>query len=105
MSKKCLLTSSPRIGRTFPRGVIQIASYLEANACPTEVLPLAYYLESAGTLSPDLTPEDEGQIEDIPAAAIRRTNPLVVGISNPYTLGFPDCLKVLAICRRINEGF
>ena len=103
MPNTCLLLSSPRLGRTFPRGVMSIASYLEAHGYPTTVLPLAYSLDPAPS-SEGLTLEHEKQIEARLAAAVQRTHPTVVGIGNPYTLDFPDCLKILAICKRLDAG-
>ena len=36
MRTYCLLISSPRFARHFPRGIVEIAGFLNANGCATE---------------------------------------------------------------------
>jgi radical SAM superfamily enzyme YgiQ (UPF0313 family) len=80
---------------------MHIASYLEANGCPVAVLPL-HTLDPNGSPLWGLTPEHEKEIKEILTAALGRENPSVVGIGS-FTLDFPDCLKVLAICKQIDK--
>lgn len=101
MHKFCLLLSSPRFSHHFPRGILEMAGFLGKNGCPTEVLPLGYFLDHASA-SQSLTPEHEALIEDILRDTLRKTRASVVGISNPFTMDASLCLKVLEICKRID---
>ena len=101
MHTYCLLLASPRFSRHFPRGVVEIAGFLNANGCATEVLPLAHY---TGALNPGegFTPEYEALIEGILRETLASSRASVVGISNTFTSDYPLCLKVLEICKRID---
>ncbi|MFY9398737.1 MAG: radical SAM protein [Desulfomonilia bacterium] len=101
MRTYCLLISSPRFARHFPRGIVEIAGFLNANGCATEVLPLAHYI---GAVNPGegFTPEYEALIEGILRETLASSRPAVVGISNTFTTDYPLCLKILEICKRID---
>jgi anaerobic magnesium-protoporphyrin IX monomethyl ester cyclase len=102
MPKPCLLISSPRLERAFPRGVMQIASFLEANGCPTTVLPLAYILgKDQLDADLDMSPQDHVRVGDALTDAIQRIDPAIIGVSNSFTVDFPDCMETLTACRRI----
>ena len=102
MKKECLLVSPPDIGLDFPRGLLEIASFLEANGVSTSVLLLAHELEGSVRTGGSSGPIDEQQVESVLRDAIRRADPAVVGVSNQHTLNYPDCLKILEICKQID---
>jgi radical SAM superfamily enzyme YgiQ (UPF0313 family) len=99
----CLLLASPRLGRSFPRGVMHIASFLEQQGYPVTVLPLAFYVDANFTQAAELTPAQESNLEACLADAIRRIQPQVVGIGNPFSIDYFDCLKMLGMCKRLDE--
>ncbi len=96
MTKDCLLISSPRLGRNFPRGLMQIASFLQGHGCSVSVLPLAYALEYKQSWT-------DGDLKDILACAMKEAQPRMVAVSNLYTFDHPDCLRILEICRQLDE--
>jgi radical SAM superfamily enzyme YgiQ (UPF0313 family) len=102
MPAYCLLVASPRFSHHFPRGIIEMAGFLEANGCPSAVLPLGFHL---GRIDPcqEITAQQEALIEDILRDTLRRTGASVVGISNSFTPDFPACVKILELCKRIDS--
>ena len=102
MKKKCLLVSPPDIGLDLPRGLLELASFLEVNGVPTSVLLLAHELDGSVRTGGRNGPIDERETELVLRDAIRRANPAVVGVSNQHTVNYPDCLAILEICKRID---
>jgi anaerobic magnesium-protoporphyrin IX monomethyl ester cyclase len=101
MKNKCLLITSPDTDYVFPRGIMEIASFLEIKGCSTAVLPLAYHLgRSANTESKS---DREKRTALILEKFIERVRPIVVGVSNQFTCQYHDCLKILEICKKINN--
>ena len=90
MHKKCLIVSSTNQG--FPRGALEIATFLEHNGCPTALLPLWHYVDPRS----DASPADP---HDVLRSAIRETKPDVIGVSNRYTPKYPECERLLAVCK------
>lgn len=104
MKRKILLISPPSIGRLFPRGLVEIASFLEAKGCSTQILPLAYYTGCfddvpAKQSARSLERKTSAVLEDV----IGRSSPEVIGVSNQFTKHYPECLKILGFCKRINK--
>ena len=98
MKKDCLLFSAPNTGRGFPRGLLEIASFLEAKGCSIGVEPLSYYLD---TIS-DTDSRRKQQVSVI-ERIIKEAKPTVVGVSNQFTRDYPDCLEILKISKKINK--
>lgn len=101
MKKYCLLITSPRFSHHFPRGILEMAGFLEHSGCPTALLPLGYYLAGID-LSQGFLPEHTALIEDILRDTLKETGARVVGISNSFTPDFPACVKILELCKRID---
>jgi anaerobic magnesium-protoporphyrin IX monomethyl ester cyclase len=101
MKKKCLLITSPTAGNVFPRGIVEIASFLENKGCSTAVLPLAYYL--GGRTNTESKSDQEKRTVLILMKFIEEMRPIVVGVSNQFTCQYFDCLKILEICKKINN--
>ena len=95
------MLASPRFPHHFPRGILEMAGFLERNGCPTALLPLGYYL-SGSHLNQGLTTEHEALIEDMLRDTLHNTGASVVGISNSFTSDFPACVKILELCKRID---
>lgn len=89
----------------FPRGIMEIATFLNLKGCPTSVLPLCHYLRQ------DYPTDDSryiiGEIDrrefyPIIEDALREADPMVVGVSNSYTKDFINCMEIIKICKQIN---
>ena len=80
----------------FPRGSLSIGSFLEAKGCSVAVLPLDHYSR------PTMDPEDiEKQTDSLVEAVLKEYNPLLVGISIPYTILYPISLKIAESVKKI----
>ncbi|HQP31421.1 MAG TPA: radical SAM protein, partial [Deltaproteobacteria bacterium] len=101
MKKFCLLLASPRFPHHFPRGILEMAGFLEKNGCPTALLPLGYHLGGID-LSQGLSPEQDALVEGLLRDALKETGASVVGISNSFSPDYPVCVKVLELCKRID---
>ncbi len=101
MKKFCLLLASPRFPHHFPRGILEMAGFLEKNGCPTALLPLGYHLGGID-LSEGLSPEQDALVEGLLRDALKETGASVVGISNSFSPDYPVCVKVLELCKRID---
>lgn len=101
MRKFCLLLASPRFSHHFPRGILEMAGFLEKNGCPTALLPLGYHLAGID-LNQGMTPENASLIEGLLRDTLKETGASVVGISNSFTPDFPVCVDILEICKRID---
>ncbi|MGA1790286.1 MAG: B12-binding domain-containing radical SAM protein [bacterium] len=108
MKKKCLLISPPGELDIFPRGIMEIATFLNHHGCPTSVLPLGhYYLNMKTNFSLDeshfiLDEIGDQALFDILKDAIREFDPNVVGVSNCYTIDYDHCIKIVRMCKQIN---
>ena len=108
MKKKCLLISPPGEFNIFPRGVMEIATFLNDHGCPTSVLPLGhYYRDLKSNLRLDETNFILDEISDkvlfnILKDAIQESDPIVVGVSNCYTIDYFNCIKIVKMCKQIN---
>ena len=104
MKKQCLLISPPGELNIFPRGIMEIATYLNDKDCPTAVLPLGYYMDSnyqldeSGYIAQDL---DKKELFTILQDAISETDPAVIGISNSYSRDFINCIDIIKFCKQI----
>jgi len=92
----CILISTPLTGRTSPRGILSIASFLEKKGYAVKIIPLAYHLD----YSEDWTYED---IRSILTKELSDKTPLLIGISNHATQDYPTCVQILKICKEIND--
>ncbi|MEN6475953.1 MAG: radical SAM protein [Syntrophaceae bacterium] len=101
MQAYCLLLASPHFPHHFPRGILEMAGFLEANGCPTAILPLSYYLGGID-LTQGFTSEQVALIEDMLRETLQQTGASVVGISNSFTPDYPSCVKILELCKRID---
>ncbi|PIS36697.1 MAG: hypothetical protein CO150_08475 [Nitrospirae bacterium CG_4_9_14_3_um_filter_53_35] len=105
MKKECLLISSPAELNIFPRGIMEIATFLNQQGCPTSVLPLGYYFQkdyaadSSGYIIGDI---DRNELYAILQDVIREIAPQVIGVSNSFTKDFPYCIEIIKICKEIN---
>ncbi len=103
MKSQCLLISPPGEMNIFPRGIMEIATFLNTRGCATAVLPLGHYYrkeyrtDECGYIVGGIDPQE---FQDIIEHAIRTTNPAVVGISNTYTSDFPNCIEIVKLCKR-----
>ncbi|QTA86305.1 B12-binding domain-containing radical SAM protein [Desulfonema magnum] len=95
--KRCVLISTPMAGYICPAGILSISSFLEANGYPTEIVPLAYYLN----YKKDWDLQD---IRSILEDFIRKNEPVLVGVSNQITPDYPTCIEILKICKEVNES-
>jgi hypothetical protein len=50
MKKQCLLISPPGELNIFPRGIMEIATFLNEKGCPATVLPLDHYITNNYTI-------------------------------------------------------
>ena len=94
--RKCIFISSPLIKENIPRGILSIASFLEVNGYPSEIIPLPYYVDFHQKWSSE-------HIRYVLKDFIQDTQPLLVGISNQFTVDYPICLDILKICKELNE--
>jgi len=104
MNTRCLLISPPGESNVFPRGIMEIATFLNSRGCHTRVLPLVHYYredyhtDECGYVTESIPAE---VFRDILAAEIRSVNPAVVGVSAMYTSDFPHCVEIVRICKQI----
>ncbi len=96
MKKDVLLISSPRLGLNFPRGLVQIAGFLQENGCSVSVLPSAYALRDRESWT-------DNDLKDILTCAMQEAHPRVVGVSNLCSWDHPECLRILEICKEIDR--
>jgi radical SAM superfamily enzyme YgiQ (UPF0313 family) len=94
---KCILISTPLVGKTLSRGVLSIASFLESRGFPTQIIPLGYHLG----FNKDYSSEElTGVLKEF----IQNTEPLLVGVSNQFTGDYPTCLEILKTCKQLNKN-
>jgi radical SAM superfamily enzyme YgiQ (UPF0313 family) len=104
MKKKCLLISPPGELNIFPRGIMEIATFLNKNKCPTSVLPLGYYMNNnyqtdvSGYIIGDL---DKKKLERVLQDALIDADPQVIGVSNCYTKDYYNCIDIVRLCKKI----
>jgi radical SAM superfamily enzyme YgiQ (UPF0313 family) len=104
MQKKCLLISPPGELDIFPRGIMEIATFLNQKGLPTAVLPLDYYLpddspaDGYGYIKRNL---DKKEIVYVLQDAIAEADPQVIGISNSYTKDHHICIEIIKLCKQI----
>ncbi len=103
MKKSCLLISPPDIGHDLPRGLLELASFLEASGISCEILLLSHELDYQ-RIGGVFGPIDEWQTELLLREALRRTQPSVVGVSNQHAPNYPDCFTILELCKRIDPS-
>lgn len=107
MKKNCLLIAPPGELDVFPRGIMEIATFLNRNGFAVRVLPLSHFLhrppvaDLSGGFQGDW-PEDE--LQEILVNAIDETDPSIIGISNIYTRDALVCLKIIAICKKLRPN-
>lgn len=79
----------------FPRGALSLASFLKVKGVSSLVIPLDFYMP------PSNNPEDvESGIGKIIEAISKECQPLVAGISVPYTMLYPASLKIAENCKK-----
>jgi len=104
MKKPCLLISPPGELNIFPRGIMEIATFLNEKGCPARVLPLDHYItndytiDGYGYMKRDF---DKKEVTRILKDAISDTNPQMIGVSNSYTKDFNNCIEIIKLCKRI----
>ncbi len=96
MTKDILLISSPQEDHIFPRGLMQIACFLQESGCSVSVLPSSHALGYKRTWT-------DSDLKDILESAIRESEPRVVGVSNLFTVNHPQCLRILEICKNYDK--
>ncbi len=107
MKSQCLLISPPGELHVFPRGIMEIATFLNTRGCPTSVLPLGHYYQNeyptdeCGYITGSIDPRE---FRDSLADEIRSADPKVVGISNTYTSDYPNCIEITKLCKQIKPG-
>ncbi len=104
MVKKCLLISPPGELNVFPRGIMEIATFLNSQGVPCDVLPLGYYLKNIYNTDPYgyiLQDLDKKEIYNTLQDKIEETNPELIGISNVYTRDNKSCLEIVSMCKQI----
>jgi radical SAM superfamily enzyme YgiQ (UPF0313 family) len=104
MKNQCLLISPPGELNVFPRGIMEIATFLNARGCPTSVLPLGHYYQKKYRTDESgyiLGRVDPAEFKTILADALREADPAVVGVSNIYTSDFPNCMAIIKLCKQI----
>ncbi len=98
----------------FPRGALSLASFLKAKGVSSLVVPLDFYMPPLTPPSPlfnkegeeggvggDRSVEIESEIGKIVEAVSREYQPLVAGISVPYTMLYPASLKIAENCKKV----
>lgn len=89
----------------FPRGLLSIATFLDANGIRAEVLPLDYYIKPIHTSVMRGQYSDKKninkQIHSAVQDAISTLEPAFIGISVPYTMLYPAALKIAELCKKI----
>ena len=106
MKKKCLLISPPGEINIFPRGIMEIATFLNLKGCPTSVLPLSHYLRKNYPTDKSrfiIGEIDQREFYHIIEDAIKKVDPMVVGVSNSYTKDFTNCIEIIKICKQIDS--
>ena len=104
MKKQCLLISPPGELNIFPRGVMEIATFLNERGCPAKVLPLDHYvtnnytIDAYGYMKRDF---DKKEVTRILKDAITDADPQLIGVSNSYTKDFNNCIEIIKLCKRI----
>jgi len=93
--KKCILISTPHIGKFCPRGILSLASFLESKGYPAGVIPLSHYTDDD-----DLSPE---KIESVLKDLIRENDPLMIGVSC-LTADYHTCVEILKTCKQVNKN-
>jgi len=90
------LPSYGAFGAIFPRGAVSVASFLNANGIPSEVLPLAHYVDdfAGGEAARARTLE-------VLADAIRVLKPRAVGLSVTFTYLYPRGQEVARLVKQI----
>lgn len=104
MKNRCLLIAPPEEMNVFPRGIVEIASFLNQNEIQTAVLPLVYHLPQCtdtDSYGNPLVDPDESELEAILADAIHASKPDVIGISNVCTKDASNCTKIARICKQL----
>lgn len=80
----------------FPRGMLSIATFLNAHGIDTALVPLDYYIKPS---------HDKKVIEDriffVIKDALSEYNPSFIGIAVPYTMLYPTALKIAEDCKKI----
>lgn len=89
----------------FPRGIMEIATFLNLNGCPTSVVPVSHYLRQDYLIDDSryiIGEIDQREFYPIIEDAIREVDPMVVGVSNSYTKDFTNCIEIIKMCKQIN---
>ncbi len=93
--KKCILISTPHLGRFCPRGILSLASFLESKGYPAKVVPLAHYMDVDEICEEKLIP--------LLNEVIQENDPIMVGVSC-LTADYHVCVEILRICKQLNEN-
>jgi hypothetical protein len=100
MKNQCLLISPPGELDIFPRGIMEIATYLNARGYPVTLLPLDHYvtnnypIDGYGYLKRDF---DKKEVTRILEDAMADADPQLVGVSSPYTKDFNNCVEIIKL--------
>jgi len=104
MKSHCLLISPPGEVNVFPRGIMEIATFLNAQGHRVDVLPLSHYYKTKYRTDESgyiLGGVDPKEFHDILMDALQTLDPGVIGVSNIYTSDFPNCMEIVRICKQI----
>jgi radical SAM superfamily enzyme YgiQ (UPF0313 family) len=98
------LISPPGELNTLPRGIMEIASFLNKHGLSSSVLPIGYHLQhymadESGYVIGDI---NKNKLFSVLKDAIEEINPMVIGVSNLYTKDFPNCIDVIKMCKQID---
>jgi len=86
-------------GPVFARGAASIATFLEAHGVPSEVLPLAWYVDDFAGRSAAYA-----QTRAVLADALTALRPRAVGLSVPFTYLFPRAAEIAALLRELDPA-
>lgn len=90
----CLLLAPPDVGPVFPRGIMELGSYLIQAGFEISVVPLAHPL-NAGVGET----VDDVRLRRILGPLLEDLRPRVVGISNLFTMHHPTCERIAGLCK------
>lgn len=88
--------TTPLAHRTLSRGVLSIASFLEKSGFHSEIVPFSFHLGFNRTWS-------NADLRTTLKTILPEKGSFLFGVSNQFSGDYPTALKILQICKELNE--